>query len=127
MTDWQPEFPDAKGRTPVRKRAYPSTPLSLIEPSENPQIPQPIDDREIRAVIETLHETTGRHVTTAHAALVVKQILNGRVVRNGAAYLTKAIRNESNPQRLLPTPSPPPYSSDEFVARRSRGPGSNEP
>jgi hypothetical protein len=49
---------------------------------------------------------TGRAITEATAAEAVRQVLDGRTVRNPAAYLRRALR--ANPERWAPPRALPP-------------------
>ncbi len=57
----------------------------------------------IEAIMNQIHETTGRHITADWAQRVAAELLKGQPVTNPAAYVRQAIRNEPNPsQRFLP-------------------------
>jgi hypothetical protein len=80
-----------------------------LDPSSNPRAPR----SETAAVIDALRERTGKTVDANHAGLVIRQLLSGRDgVKNRVAYLAGVIRKDPEPQRLLPTPSPPRYRAE---------------
>lgn len=97
------------------EEAAESRPPSPHEPSENPQIIRARADDEIAAVIEALRDRTGKTVNEHHAALVVKQLVDGRdSIRDRVKYLIGAIAKDPDPARFLPTPSPPPYRREDY-------------
>jgi hypothetical protein len=68
------------------------------------------DDDLTRIAVTELAVMTGRAITEATAAEAVRQVLDGRTVRNPAAYLRRALR--ANPERWAPASSLPPRVAD---------------
>lgn len=71
--------------------------------------PRPGDDAAA-AVRERLQSMSRSPITTDHAAAVVAQVLDGRTgIGNPTAYVLGAINRDPQPERFLPTPTPPRY------------------
>lgn len=74
-----------------------------------------IDPDTTAAVVSALHERTGRTVDNTHAAQVAHQLLNAAhgTVAKPAAYVAAAISRDCQPDRFLPTPTPPRYTGPD--------------
>jgi Helix-turn-helix domain len=67
----------------------------------------------VATVVHALRDRTGKTIGEDHAALVVRQLLDGRPgIRDHCRYLAGAIRNDADPHRFLPTPMPPRFQRD---------------
>lgn len=64
-------------------------------------------------VVAALRDRTGKTVPPEHARLVARQLLDGRHVRNRAAYVRGAIERDAHPERFVPTPAPPPFRRED--------------
>jgi hypothetical protein len=87
-------------------------------PPHGPMIrPSPITNRDdgLALVIETLELATGKKVSNEDARRAVALAVNSRTVRDPVRYTIKVIRDDANPRRFLPTPTPP--SVREVMAR----------
>ena len=68
------------------------------------------DDDLLKAVIDSIHQRTGRVIVADQAAVIAEEILAGQQVKNPRAYVQAAILREPNPAaRWLPAaPEPEP-------------------
>jgi hypothetical protein len=97
----------------VRERRAPSRhPVSPGDVPSRPRERRPVAAADvIEAVREEMKNVTGREITKEEAHGIGKYLLDGREVKNAAAYCRQAIRNETNPvERFLPHNPPPPLS-----------------
>lgn len=101
--------------TTVPIRGEPQFPPSPHIPSGNPHPREARGTDEIDLVIHTLAEHTGTTVRRDHAALVCDQLIGDRTdIRDQAAFLTGAMRKDTDPQRFLPTPEPPRFDRSQL-------------
>ncbi|MHA6627099.1 helix-turn-helix domain-containing protein [Pseudonocardia sichuanensis] len=117
--------PRPVARPAHRAATAPTTAHRCAEPprtGERPPTQVPTQDRptsrtrraETAAVVDELARATGKAVDLDHAALVVRDILAGRTVRQPLAYIRAAIQRE--PARFLPTPIPPRFVREAVAA-----------
>jgi hypothetical protein len=107
-------------RTPMAARPDTHVRPDRTPMSANPSFNRPGTIQSARAnadavttVIHGLRERTGKTIGEEHAALVVRQLLEGRAgIRDHCRYLSGAIRNDANPHRFLPTPTPPRFTRE---------------
>lgn len=60
----------------------------------------------VGAVIDELHRRTKKAVPPEWAIKVARQILGGYKARHPASHVRRSIRDDPNPARFLPTPTP---------------------
>jgi hypothetical protein len=70
--------------------------------------PMSEQEREgLSLVAETLELATGKKTSDQDARRAITLAVDGRAVRDPARYAVKVIRDDANPRRFLPTPTPP--------------------
>jgi predicted RNA binding protein YcfA (HicA-like mRNA interferase family) len=90
-----------------------ASPHQIRDQTKTNRSDAPITDIATAVVIDALRARTGKTVTAEHARLVTRQLLDGRPVRNRAAYVRSAIDRDPTPERFLPTTTPPPFRREE--------------
>jgi len=126
QTSTQPSYNPSDNPHP-RERAQATAPSPVAVDDDDRHTPHNQDhpptgaDPLTRAAWSALSEASPRPVTLDHAAAVAHQILNGRTVRDPAAYIRRAITDD--PERFTPpAAAPSDRSLDEAIAH-ARGTG----
>lgn len=104
------------GRAQARDRTPPELGTQSPGAGDRARLIQTVPDQPdqpdlTEVVIRTLHRETGQTVDAAWAAETAATILARPGIKNDRAYLIRILTVD--PNRWLPTPTPPPYNSHQ--------------
>lgn len=102
-------LPDAQARVPPTLELGQASAQARARARLKPDQPDLSDQGLADIVIAQMQERTGKTVTREWAAQTVQMILARPGIKSPRAYLVRTISTDPNPQRWLPTETPPPF------------------